>query len=542
MAASDPKELLQALAFAYFAENPYPASGDIDAKEKHIVNWYKSFIDIENLKPLQSYVSKVFPFTLVMAIYNANTKEKNEVQVHEHVKISYNTAKKLLESGLLGDMKNYIFIEQNDPLTHKIKNDPLNRLKKVFGFTGRFDLLSAIDLFAIKKDTSIQNTIINELDTHITSATDATILSNFSYGTTGRHTYRTILNNHFAHRNLIGISLKMADSPSSTPHLLIVGTAKGLNASQEKAIDPYTRFLSVLMANVDRIGELISKLITIKSFNFEDNTQSWYTTISFNYSKVGLREFDDVDFKLFTWDGGGYNGQFAIGPHTSEQWVGGAAFSSADTFFKQYTGYAKIIKELIAIRQHAFVYAITRGNPDFTEESSAYARKQLVNEFNAAVKQISAEKIIYKVLLNRDVLNFFTKYDKITGRKDKSWDVYRTEIIRRCQSESNRTGWHHMGMSNTRFTSHEKHLETGYANAQGQWFLARGGKGYSGEMYIKQRLFLTIFGLISKKGYKVFESLTGDINAIRGAIRVEVNKVKKNMIASLDAAPHILMS
>ena len=82
----------------------------------------------------------------------------------------------------------------------------------------------------------------------------------------------------------------------------------------------------------------------------------------------------------------------------------------------------------------------------------------------------------------------------------------------------------------------QKRIKAHYAHAQLAWFTFIGGKSY--QSFLKQRMFLTIYGIISKKGYKIFD-YNKNITTVKSAITASLKGMPK---ASFDSAPHLLLS
>jgi hypothetical protein len=87
-------------------------------------------------------------------------------------------------------------------------------------------------------------------------------------------------------------------------------------------------------------------------------------------------------------------------------------------------------------------------------------------------------------------------------------------------------------------TKDPKRLNAHYIACQCAWFLFRGGP--SMHKYLKQRMFLSLFGLITKSGYKIFQ---GNENTVmEDYLQKSFKKNKKNFVAYFNAAPHIVLS
>ena len=82
----------------------------------------------------------------------------------------------------------------------------------------------------------------------------------------------------------------------------------------------------------------------------------------------------------------------------------------------------------------------------------------------------------------------------------------------------------------------QERIKAHYAHAQLAWFTFIGGKSY--QTFLKQRMFLTIYGVISKKGYKIFD-YNKNITTVKSGITAAMKGMPK---AAFDSAPHLLLS
>jgi hypothetical protein len=96
------------------------------------------------------------------------------------------------------------------------------------------------------------------------------------------------------------------------------------------------------------------------------------------------------------------------------------------------------------------------------------------------------------------------------------------------------------GKAATAATSPQKleRLKAHYVHAQCSWFLLRGGPTLN--QYLKKRMFLTLFGVITKKGYLIFDGATD--TKIRSAISKEFHDNGKDLLAEFATIPHLYLS
>ena len=80
-------------------------------------------------------------------------------------------------------------------------------------------------------------------------------------------------------------------------------------------------------------------------------------------------------------------------------------------------------------------------------------------------------------------------------------------------------------------------VNTFYENSQLSYYMLRGGA-----QYLKKKIFLTVFGVITKKGYKIVKDSDLDSSKLENAIRVNASKALIQNIKSFDTVPHFYMS
>jgi hypothetical protein len=95
-----------------------------------------------------------------------------------------------------------------------------------------------------------------------------------------------------------------------------------------------------------------------------------------------------------------------------------------------------------------------------------------------------------------------------------------------------------MKSSSRTVTKDPKRLNAHYTASQCAWFLFRGGSSL--HKYLKKRMFLSLFGLITKSGYKIFQG--NEETIMEDYIRTKYKKNNRNVVAYFNAAPHIVLS
>jgi hypothetical protein len=541
MAQTNLKESLQCFAFAYFAENPVkPGKTN---KVTHVEGWYNIFdssVDL-NGRDLRSkygsYLSSTFgpdTFESIVKKYRSSVTKTGKTSINGAVKKVYLVVKKVVDSNFFtSGLNQYEFLDQSDPFTVLVKDDCLTRIAYKLGMSGKADLLSPVDLFVLRK--SKRTEIFEEFFSNILEATKNQILSNLSWGKTGKNTYRTISNKYFKTKDLVGISLKLPETIKGAGVLKIVGT-ENVDPHLLDFIDPYTKLIAAMLAHPSKTKDLIEKVIDIEFHNFRitPSILSWEYPITFRYKDVTDPRFlgpatepfykNNLRFKLFTWSKAGFNGQWYKGQGAPGNWAGGAGIESLGELFIKYNEYPGILNELVQIRKESFYYAIHKSTADpFTTIPS-----NLKSDYNKALDAIEQQSILTssKQSSAKHILQFFQKFDKT----NKKYYQYQKEVIKSTTKNMRNA-------SNTT-TNDKKRLEAHYVACQCAWFLFRGGPNL--HKYLKQRMFLSLFGLITKSGYKIFQG--NEETIMEDYIKTKFKKNKRKVVAYFNAAPHIVLS
>lgn len=524
MATTNLKESLQCFALAYFARNN-------TVNKQHEQIWYDIFEanSSTNGTELRSiyadYLSSTFSsdiFDAVLNKYRSGVTKKGLASVKPAVKKVYLVAKKVADTNLL-DLKSYVFLDQSDPFTQTAKDACLSRVAKAFKMSSKADLLSPIDLFAVQRNKI--TAVLNEYNKHILNATDAEILANMAWGTTGKNTYRTISNKFFASRYLVGISLKLPETIKGAGVLKIVGT-EAVEPHLLDFIDPYTKLMAAMVAHPSETSELINKVVDIEFDNFRISPSilSWEYPITFRYNDVKDPRYNNqplyknnLRFKLMTWSNAGFNGQWYKGQGAPGNWTGGAGVVSLGELLIKYSEYPTILNEIIEMREEALNFVLSgknNGKPNIPPN--------LTSLYNQALVDIKQNKIITKAG-SKDLIKFLTQYSKAN-----LYDKYQAQFIKRAIKP--------MKVSAT--TTNSNRLVSHYTASQCAWFLFRGGEAL--HKHLKQRMFLSLFGLITKSGYKIFQG--NEHTIMEDYIKMKFTQNKRSVTAYFNAAPHIVLS
>jgi hypothetical protein len=529
MAATNLKESLQCLAFAYFADNT-----KVDST--HEEEWYNIFAPDTSTTPkslraqYKQYLSSLYSekiFEQVIEKYHSTvTPKSGKVSVDAAVKKVYLVVKKVVDSNLFtSGLKNYMFLDQMDPFTIAVKDDSLKRIARAFNLSGKADLFSPADIFIVKRDKITE--ILSEYSKHVLNADDNELLGNMSWGTTGKNTYRTISNNFFKKRYLVAVSLKLPETISGAGVLKIVGT-ENVEPHLLDFIDPYTKLIAAMLAHPEKTSKLIDKVVDIEFDNFRITPAilSWEYPITFRYAEVmDPRNSNqalykrNLRFKLFTWSNAGFNAQWYKGQGAPGNWTGGAGTESLGELFVKYNEYPQILKELVDIREKAFYFAI--HNSEKAPNIDAKSKGQ----YNKALDEIRNPKIL-SADLSKNIIKFFSEYSP----NSKAYLTYQTKVVKDTTKQ--------MKKASTTVTTDPKRLNAHYVASQCAWFLFRGGETL--HKHLKKRMFLSLFGLITKSGYKIFQG--EEETVMEDFVMKVIQKNKKNVVAYFNSSPHIVLS
>lgn len=579
MAVAEAKELVQALAFAHFGVyNPI-----LKSHEQKFLDLFDPEIEIPEGKKTEykSLLSNGFPFdnltrgrvgkTTYVKTYTQNKNGDVIGKDDDTVRIVYSVAEELYKKNILKKpWSNYVFLDQNDSFVINVKDEVLKKIISAFGLSIKPDILSSADIYAVnknKKNIIEQEIINNHRDNNI-------ILSNMA---SGQNTIASITNQYFSTRELLPISLKLPGSTSGSRYVSIVGRKTGRGQESivnDDIIDPYTKFITLLLNKKNNSKELIEDLITIHfdKFRITGGRLNWEFPITFNYDKVygknakGQINSNPISTMSYGFDlfaqgyGAGFNGQFTSGK-TGRQWVGGAGVETIEQFFNQYSEYSRIISEVCNLREEAFNYAISgKASRGSSQQFGNNQRIKIL--YNKALKQIRTKHILYGQR-ERDLIEFFEEFDAGYNAPVKSektiksvktlYDLpysylrYIAYFVKSAKSSMKSVTdtvfaqfLSGKGKSALPATSPQKleRLKAHYVHGQCSWFIMRGGSSL--HKYLKKRMFLTIFGVISKKGYKIFD---GDVDTkMKSAIQKEFRSNGKKLIAEYITIPHLYLS
>lgn len=522
----EPKELAQCLALAYFAE--YPNHTDKD----HDNTFYQIYNNPKIMEKLKKHLSQYFPFDRVAPFFEINKSPiKGDDSIHKNVKIVYLVAKKVHQSNMLsGEMNQYKYIDQQDPTFNILKDITLNNIGNALKLKYKADVLSAVDIFAIKKssETKIKTTFIKYF-----SDVD-TILKN---ATSGGKSYKNVVRSFIKTGELYPISLKLPVTISGNIHIRKVDViSTDSDASVE--IDPFTKFLALILDNPNKTRELINKVIDIRFDKFRIGERlDWEFPVTFRYKEIIDPDTNmpfvgyDLNFNLAgQGHAAGWNGKFDASTvkHHGTQWVGGVSANSFEVFARKYPEYDSVISKLVSYRLGVFDNLTKQ-----MKEKDPEVFRNLNQKYISARNDILKKEIVSLTIKNRKIKDFFDSYSKETGLIPNDVSLFHTYCLGVINEVRNKIKAY-SGTNNTK----EDIIEAHYGHAQIAFFLFLGGQNY--DLYFKQRMFMTIFGAITKKAHKLIG--IDDYKGMRDIIREDIELNGRKFSAEFSTPPHYIIS
>jgi hypothetical protein len=422
-------------------------------------------------------------------------------------------------------MDEYVFLDQGDDFTINIKDELMKRALKNFGFANTIkpDTLSSIDVFCVRR--SKKEEIIKEFTKLF--GDDVSMINNFVSGTD----YAEFIGKHMNSGNLIPLSLKLPVTISGKIHVKEIHDINKKPISENA--DPYIKFLATILDNPSKTKNIIDNVIDLKLndiISFEK--LNWVLPVSFNYTKYidpqtkqKIADYD-LEFNLFAQGYGmGFNGQFSASTkkYKNTQWVGGI---SANTFYvlaKKYAKFNEFMGKLSNLRSDCLksvAEKMKKFNEDAFNKCSALYGNAQKNVKNDMIHSTNKDEL--------QLLAFFAEFDKLYNNKENFLENYRLSVINAINGKSKKL---------ENYTD-MKRLKAHYVHAQLFYLFLVGGKNF--EMYFKQKMFITIFGLITKMSHIYFDE--NDYDKMKTIVTTQLNKQREGLFAEFRTAPHFLIS
>ena len=479
------------------------------------------------------------------------------------IQSAYWTAEALGKKNIIGNYSDYIFAHSTSKTSRYIKEQPLSMVASFTSImlgkvTLKSDMFNPADIYIIKK--SALSEIINDYKDVIAKIfLDETKINHAPF--------HKLIITHIREKKCIPVSLKKSLTPNPPAHL--TGTLYKPHEHHLPLIDSYTHILKYLSVGLKDLEEKINKLVTINNVKYRHNIETFNVNFTFNYSDLS-KEIDELKGKeiilldehyslttaSMTWNALPTNAQGkTIGAYT-----GGAGFTQIASILKKYPKTRQVFDEIIQHRKNAYLLAVSDyvQNPSNVVIPSVLNKSTILNEgrdkitiYNAikdAIKYHSnfsesfAKNVysLYLVYLNsfllygtankkeieiiKETLDVFAK----NVSKEKIKGLVATSILRKygwtgkdkktLKPSSKKTVENRLNQTKIKEYSKRLYQEDRCSKLEALYFYTE-GKGtmsLSNEYevnnqvlneFFKKQITLTIYGLITKKGSKIFLTL-----------------------------------
>jgi len=444
------------------------------------------------------------------------------------IKSAYSTIEKLKKTSIIGSLGQYNIYDQGSDFMKIVKDDSLNKTKEALDLPDQVksDILSSVDIILVKSGK--ENSIQKDFEQNICNVSDMTILNNLAYQTTGKNTFRTLTNKYFSSKDMVAISLKKIPA-NREANLQIVGSIAGAKGF-EIYLDPYTEFLGKISQAKTKaeIFKLVDDLVEIVEIMPTEPRAVFVVKYKLNYKKVDISDkVVNIGLEI------GRAGFNASNPD-QKGFVGGASYLIGLPILQKYPRYNQMVREVISIREKAFNFAV----------DSKKVSKDLQTDYKEAQKKIKMnELVLYNADDNKVIKEFCENYDKKIKNKKDSFQEYRMGVSKLCKNKSlNSIDSQLLKLDKKSFgtSGTPKTLQNDYVHAQGLWMYTRENENL--KKYFKKQISLTLYGLMSKKGTKIFYSSKKEMLTEDAFVKEFKDKNNKTKLAKLLTAPYLLIS
>ena len=193
-----------------------------------------------------------------------------------------------------------------------------------------------------------------------------------------------------------------------------------------------------------------------------------------------------------------------------------------------------MVREVVSIREKGFNFAIDKKNVP------AGLKKDYMNAMKIVKKNTL---VLYDNVDNIAIKNFCQQYDSVTNNKKDSFQEYRIAVSKLCKGKSLNSSHGELAKidkDSMKVTGVPKTLHNDYVHAQGLWMYTRQGADL--KKYFKKQISLTLYGLLSKKGSKVYHSKQKDALTEDAFVKEFKAKNNKSKLAKVTTPPFILIS
>jgi hypothetical protein len=223
---------------------------------------------------------------------------------------------------------------------------------------------------------------------------------------------------------------------------------------------------------------------------------------------------------------------FNAKPFGKGAFVGGASYSVSTPIMKKYSKYNSMIAEIISIRNKAFDFAVNKRN----------IPSRIKSDYNSALREIrKKELVLYDDASNNIIKNFCAEYDTLTNNSKDSFQEYRIGVSKLCKNKTLTSPHGNLATldKNSMLKNKKEILQNDYVHAQGLWIYTKNDRDM--QNFLKKQVTLSLYGLMAKKGAKVFLSGNKSMlieDAFVKEFRANNNRTK---LAKVVTAPYILI-
>jgi hypothetical protein len=464
-----------------------------------------------------------------------STEDDEATKLDAEIRSAYSVAEILKTTPIVATLRQYKIYDQSSKFMKSVKDDALNNTLKALKLPSSIgsDILSSVDIILVK--SSKESAILKDFETNLSgkNVDDMTILNNLAYGDTGKNTYRTLTNKYFADRDMVGISLKKIPS-NRQANIKIIGSIAAAQGNLKIYLDPYTEFLGKVEQIKSRaeLYKLIDDMVEIVKIGNTDPRAYFVVDYKLNYKNVNItNKVVKIGLQI---------GRSGFNASTPGQlgFVGGASYAVTLPILQKYPRYNQLVREVISIREKAFKFAVDKTK--LPEDLKTYYDKAIAKvKKNVLVLYNDDDNIIIK--------QFCTEYDKITKNPKDSFQEYRIGVCKLCKNKSltsphgklkdlDTASFKAGGTKVGKFVP----LHNDYIHSQGLYIYTRQGEDL--KKFFKKQISLTLYGIMSKSGGKVFHSKQRDVLTEEAFVKEFKAKNNKTKLAKVVVAPYILIS
>ena len=376
--SKDPKKTRYTKALSDKRDKAIKILSDKDHDLKRILNKIKT-----KRVSIQKGTSSRFRQKLYIFTAYDYSKEKENIDAKSWVESAYWNAEAV--GPLISNYDQYVYVHSTSYSARQIKEIPLSVMAEVARVTLDIeelkpDMFNPADIYAIKR-MSLPTLLREYSDMMIKHYTNTDNIS---------HTpLLNIITDQIRNKSCIPISLKKSLTPN--PPVKLIGTKFRPNQDHAPLIDNYTHVIDYLSSGSKstnqrvgaRIQETLEELIEIKKIDYKHSIETFSVDFSLNYSslenKLGM-ELSNEYYKLvtasMTWNALPSDSQGkVIGAYT-----GGAGFTQISQILLKYPKTRKVFDEISEHRRTAFAAALVSYVGDNIQFPAILNLNQILNK------------------------------------------------------------------------------------------------------------------------------------------------------------------